>query len=66
VLKFLNKSATKFSFVAEYSSILRINANRRRITGDEKNMSINALTGFLTTGISCQIDHIVENGCICV
>ncbi|KAA6387077.1 MAG: putative Ubiquitin B, partial [Streblomastix strix] len=61
---FLGVAALEVSFVGEYSKSVKLFVNRKIVVGDGQKISIDALTGFLTSGITCRVDSCIKLNCI--
>ncbi|KAA6397807.1 MAG: putative Polyubiquitin [Streblomastix strix] len=66
VAKFLKvtTSGIDLSFVAEFSKVKKLFMNKNRVSGEGAQASVETLTGFFTTGITCFIHPTVKAGCI--
>ncbi|KAA6389595.1 MAG: putative ubiquitin 4 [Streblomastix strix] len=64
VLGFLGELGAELSFVAEYSKALKLYTNKRRVTGEGRKLNVEAITGFLISGVTVTIDGLVRRGCV--
>ncbi|KAA6378783.1 MAG: putative Polyubiquitin [Streblomastix strix] len=64
IREFLCVSAVQLSLVAEFCQAMHLKVNKKEVKGDDADQIVEAVTGFLTSGISCvvldciQKDHI--------
>ncbi|KAA6393270.1 MAG: putative ring and ubiquitin domain containing protein [Streblomastix strix] len=66
ILKDLQAVAAKLSFVAESGQLIELKVNKNGIQGDgQENKFIQALTGFMSTNITCNIQASTKEGEIC-
>ncbi|KAA6357109.1 MAG: putative ubiquitin 4, partial [Streblomastix strix] len=52
------------SFVAEFSKKMKLFISPRRVIGNGSKTSVDAITGFLTSGMTCNVESFVRAGCI--
>ncbi|KAA6394271.1 MAG: hypothetical protein EZS28_010201, partial [Streblomastix strix] len=64
VMNSLKAKAMDISFVSEYSKAMKLYTNRKKVTGDGIKSSVEAVSGFLTTGVTCSVDQLVAAGCV--
>ncbi|KAA6376603.1 MAG: putative ubiquitin C, partial [Streblomastix strix] len=64
VMNSLKAKAMDISFVSEYSKAMKLYTNKKKVTGDGVKSSVEAVSGFLTTGVTCSVDQLVAAGCV--
>ncbi|KAA6404307.1 MAG: hypothetical protein EZS28_000169 [Streblomastix strix] len=64
VMNQLKAKAMDISFVSEYSKAMKLYTNRKKVTGDGVKSSVEAVSGFLTTGVTCSVDSCVAADCV--
>ncbi|KAA6403880.1 MAG: putative Ubiquitin family protein [Streblomastix strix] len=64
IMNHLKVIGIDLSLVSEYGRKMQFYANSRHVIGDCTNSNVQALTSFLTTGMTCCVESCVMEGCI--
>ncbi|KAA6377357.1 MAG: putative Polyubiquitin, partial [Streblomastix strix] len=63
-MEFIGAATSELSFVAEYQTAMKFKVDKKGVQGDDLNKGIEALTGFMSSGLSCCVERSMPVGVV--